>query len=112
MLSRFFLSSRRRHTRLQGDWSSDVCSADLSRSSPSASAASSTRKGRFGRAGMRAPICAASSLPATRRAPFNGSSSLHRKARSEERRVGKEGRRRRRKGKDKVKKKHKRESTR
>src|SRR5256885_8496832 len=27
---RFFLfSSRRRHTRLQGDWSSDVCSSDL-----------------------------------------------------------------------------------
>src|ERR1039457_4402426 len=26
---RFFFSSRRRHTRLQGDWSSDVCSSDL-----------------------------------------------------------------------------------
>src|SRR5205807_7927617 len=25
---RFFFSSRRRHTRLQGDWSSDVCSSD------------------------------------------------------------------------------------
>src|SRR6516162_10975143 len=24
----FFFSSRRRHTRLQGDWSSDVCSSD------------------------------------------------------------------------------------
>src|SRR5205807_5998523 len=24
-------SSRRRHTRLQGDWSSDVCSSDLKR---------------------------------------------------------------------------------
>src|SRR5205807_7861661 len=24
-----FVSSRRRHTRLQGDWSSDVCSSDL-----------------------------------------------------------------------------------
>src|SRR5256885_8843939 len=37
----FFFSSRRRHTRLQGDWSSDVCSSDLtsgllwSRSPPS-----------------------------------------------------------------------------
>src|SRR5256885_6130008 len=28
-LWRFFFSSRRRHTRLQGDWSSDVCSSDL-----------------------------------------------------------------------------------
>src|SRR5256885_12190444 len=29
----FFFSSRRRHTRLQGDWSSDVCSSDLAVSS-------------------------------------------------------------------------------
>src|SRR5256885_3003442 len=29
MLCSFFFSSRRRHTRLQGDWSSDVCSSDL-----------------------------------------------------------------------------------
>src|SRR5688500_19639134 len=28
-LTCFFFSSRRRHTRLQGDWSSDVCSSDL-----------------------------------------------------------------------------------
>src|SRR6267154_5691485 len=27
--SRFFFSSRRRHTRWTGDWSSDVCSSDL-----------------------------------------------------------------------------------
>src|SRR5256885_12195354 len=30
----FFFSSRRRHTRLQGDWSSDVCSSDLHFSFP------------------------------------------------------------------------------
>src|SRR5688500_8066190 len=30
----FFLSSSRRHTRLQGDWSSDVCSSDLESASP------------------------------------------------------------------------------
>src|SRR5256885_12821516 len=29
ILVRFFFSSRRRQTRLQGDWSSDVCSSDL-----------------------------------------------------------------------------------
>ena len=29
-LSAFFFSSRRRHTRLVSDWSSDVCSSDLS----------------------------------------------------------------------------------
>src|SRR5215467_4951209 len=28
-MSFFFFSSRRRHTSLQGDWSSDVCSSDL-----------------------------------------------------------------------------------
>src|SRR5437762_6922373 len=28
-LVRFFFSSRRRHTRYIGDWSSDVCSSDL-----------------------------------------------------------------------------------
>src|SRR5205807_6789457 len=30
----FFFSSRRRHTRLQGDWSSDVCSSDLRLAGP------------------------------------------------------------------------------
>src|SRR5690242_21194682 len=30
MLISFFFSSRRRHTRLTCDWSSDVCSSDLS----------------------------------------------------------------------------------
>src|SRR5437762_12405020 len=30
MLFFFFFSSRRRHTRYIGDWSSDVCSSDLS----------------------------------------------------------------------------------
>src|SRR5256885_13499954 len=30
----FFFSSRRRHTRLQGDWSSDVCSSDLAQPHP------------------------------------------------------------------------------
>src|SRR5690606_39576943 len=28
-ISRFFFSSRRRHTRFSRDWSSDVCSSDL-----------------------------------------------------------------------------------
>src|SRR2546429_6029201 len=28
-VSRFFFSSRRRHTRCSRDWSSDVCSSDL-----------------------------------------------------------------------------------
>src|SRR5205807_4143868 len=40
-LNQFFFSSRRRHTRLQGDWSSDVCSSDLS---PAIARASQPRK--------------------------------------------------------------------
>src|SRR5438876_6868147 len=32
----FFFSSRRRHTRWTGDWSSDVCSSDLSSTNPPA----------------------------------------------------------------------------
>src|SRR5438093_9424952 len=31
LLAPFFFSSRRRHTRLVSDWSSDVCSSDLAR---------------------------------------------------------------------------------
>src|SRR5256885_11585416 len=34
LYARFFFSSRRRHTRLQGDWSSDVCSSDLGKMTP------------------------------------------------------------------------------
>src|SRR5437764_13780768 len=33
ILRLFFFSSRRRHTRYIGDWSSDVCSSDLQRMS-------------------------------------------------------------------------------
>src|SRR5262249_56575632 len=43
----FFCSSRRRHTRLVSDWSSDVCSSDLRRSSETA---------RRIRAGMRCHV--------------------------------------------------------
>src|SRR5688500_20112999 len=39
----FFFPSRRRHTRLQGDWSSDVCSSDLS-PRPGASSRTNGRK--------------------------------------------------------------------
>src|SRR5206468_12285628 len=58
----FFFSSRRRHTRSDRDWSSDVCSSDL-------------RGRRRRRSAPRAPS------PAARRGPS--------RCRSEERRVGK-----------------------
>src|SRR5436305_7193870 len=74
----FFFSSRRRHTRCGRDWSSDVCSSDLS--SPSAD--------------RRVPSARSDATPATswREAArlIRGSSAVSR--RSEERRVGKEWR--------------------
>src|SRR4029077_1802100 len=39
----FFFSSRRRHTRFKCDWSSDVCSSDLSRSGTFRAPESNTR---------------------------------------------------------------------
>src|SRR5688500_20131738 len=67
--SPFFFSSRRRHTRLQGDWSSDVCSSDLELEPKARSLALPSVSGRDALAWTRA-------------------SSLL--VRSEERRVGKE----------------------
>src|SRR5262249_59697791 len=68
----FFFSSRRRHTRLVSDWSSDVCSSDLrSTGSPRLSGARCAGLGRsVGSARPGAPA--------------------RRLRRSEERRVGKE----------------------
>src|SRR5256885_10415023 len=78
----FFFSSRRRHTRLQGDWSSDVCSSDLSfveRIDPGSAAA---------------PICSAGFTDSHwLRAAFGTVAyGFFPARRSEERRVGKEGR--------------------
>src|SRR5256885_5701227 len=50
----FFFSSRRRHTRLQGDWSSDVCSSDLSREAVEELTA------RYRRVGVPTPLLAVS----------------------------------------------------
>src|SRR5256885_11782618 len=44
----FFFSSRRRHTRLQGDWSSDVCSSDLGAREPERQADGRRRSGLSG----------------------------------------------------------------
>src|SRR5205814_3991667 len=64
-----FFSSRRRHTRCLSDWSSDVCSSDLT-----FSVNDSPLAGRDGGKVTSRVIAA----------------RLHREARSEERRVGKE----------------------
>src|SRR5690348_18263387 len=84
----FFFSSRRRHTRWTGDWSSDVCSSDLGQRNQEGMAAIRAVHGEHAR------VCA----PAPRTCAEGGSTgrggvpptvpSLS--SRSEERRVGKE----------------------
>src|SRR5437016_11654446 len=79
----FFFSSRRRHTRLVSDWSSDVCSSDLPTSTPRFSKQNTYSTP--GIAPSSAVRCAHTST--TVRIRDTGSEP---KERSEERRVGKE----------------------
>src|SRR5438045_4909531 len=72
----FFFSSRRRHTRCLSDWSSDVCSSDLRRAAPARADAGCAEQRR--RREQRVPRASVAELPHDDR--------------SEERRVGKEGR--------------------
>src|SRR5207253_5072411 len=76
----FFFSSRRRHTRWPRDWSSDVCSSDLQNVIEALQPLLPELLG--GSADLTV-----SNLTATR-----GSVVVRRGRRSEERRVGKEGR--------------------
>src|SRR5690606_40679384 len=94
MAAGFFFSSRRRHTRFSRDWSSDVCSSDLI-------AVLTGRDIEFKLviAGVwlslaEVPIKTTCAQVGTRHTPFNGFLDIE-DARSEERRVGKEGRARR-----------------
>src|SRR5256885_8221683 len=85
----FFFSSRRRHTRLQGDWSSDVCSSDL----PSYETNGSLAAYCSGvHQVLRASGITNGSVPGslTKLALALLSWSCHSRLRSEERRVGKE----------------------
>src|SRR5256885_13047970 len=87
----FFFSSRRRHTRLQGDWSSDVCSSDLGYSEigsrrsaiiPPRKISTDSTPAKIGRSMKKRDRFTMRSLP--------GAPPAFRAARSEERRVGKE----------------------
>src|SRR5437762_14304343 len=79
----FFFSSRRRHTRYIGDWSSDVCSSDL------------LRRCQLGVSASKALGIAAGERPdpvakiGLENLPINGPERFS-VQRSEERRVGKE----------------------
>src|SRR5205807_6195517 len=90
-----FFSSRRRHTILQGDWSSDVCSSDLLE----LVAHEGQRGSRFGGGGVERDRLLRVGLRS--RIPVRGRQARHREivairqagigaGRSEERRVGKE----------------------
>src|SRR5690606_40318864 len=82
----FFFSSRRRHTRFSRDWSSDVCSSDLVAAlclSGTGCAAGRTRARRR----LAQPVPSLYTCTTL----FNGALTTP-CARSEERRVGKEGR--------------------
>src|SRR5256885_12259245 len=88
-------SSRRRHTRLQGDWSSDVCSSDLLKRSYQESALTDTVDvvvvGYYYGRGARAAWGIGSLLCAVYDKDTDTFPTVTRCAsRSEERRVGKE----------------------
>src|SRR2546430_13365416 len=90
----FFFSSRRRHTRFDCDWSSDVCSSDLSGSHGCSSVRSVRTSVRSGRTALCRARCALfNCLPRGHsfhcRVAEEGAEGGER---SEERRVGKEGR--------------------
>src|SRR5690348_17566336 len=82
----FFFSSRRRHTRWTGDWSSDVCSSDLLMMSFDGLLDSGHKLESHRNAGEAAE----SYLHPPRRSKFGCLAQRKRSSRSEERRVGKE----------------------
>src|SRR2546430_362842 len=91
----FFFSSRRRHTRFDCDWSSDVCSSDLFRAPSSAIASSPVRKSSSSWNSWPTSPSASRSFGETRNGSAcvpSRSASPSQSRRSEERRVGKEGR--------------------
>src|SRR5256885_9060273 len=87
----FFFSSRRRHTRLQGDWSSDVCSSDLDQPDIVDLAVEDLRK--WEQWDLAPKVLALFDKPSHEASIIQRSIiKFALSARSEERRVGKEGR--------------------
>src|SRR5690348_17601490 len=86
----FFFSSRRRHTRWTGDWSSDVCSSDLAQTADGPRAGSRPRPGRDPAAAVG--LRARNALWRDHLSRDTSQGGGARAPRSEERRVGKEWR--------------------
>src|SRR3712207_8391946 len=84
-ISDFFFSSRRRHTRYWRDWSSDVCSSDLAETVAAVAQLSTT-----GRRRRRVVLGAALTAAVLAAVGIGVWRHLEERARSEERRVGKE----------------------
>src|SRR5262245_64242280 len=91
----FFFSSRRRHTRCLSDWSSDVCSSDLTFTDVNAFIGELDKRGELAR--ITEPVDpyleVAAVIDRVSKSPGGGPALLF--ERSEERRVGKEWRSRR-----------------
>src|SRR5690606_40551577 len=93
-LTFFFFSSRRRHTRFSRDWSSDVCSSDLKTVDPPPEIAARIRREQAAVAAAREADDPRTDFTETFMRPLQGrvSGRFGNQRRSEERRVGKEGR--------------------
>src|SRR5438093_6020604 len=83
MVGSFFFASRRRHTSLVSDWSSDVCSSDLTRKYGFADR--DTKLARSAKPYFLVQLCGYAEL-------LRAAQDVLPDRRSEERRVGKEGR--------------------
>src|SRR5436309_13340533 len=90
----FFFSSRRRHTRFSRDWSSDVCSSDLSCRMENAAAAIEAAIEKVLKRGARTPDMQGKKRAVTT-SRMGDLIAAETQKRSEERRVGKECRARR-----------------
>src|SRR5438093_7848752 len=102
----FFFSSRRRHTRLVSDWSSDVCSSDLSLPSTSIEAFDAATSRTIWVQQPTRPTLKEATGQSTRGVTYwrSGADTRIIAVRSEERRVGKECRSRRAPADEKKKK--------
>src|SRR5256886_13127521 len=88
----FFFSSRRRHTRFDCDWSSDVCSSDLFEAVDPGTGGVLSQSSVTATAGFTQGTAFTVPASGAVRLRFGGSGGPRARFRSEERRVGKEGR--------------------
>src|SRR5690348_17872324 len=86
----FFFSSRRRHTRWTGDWSSDVCSSDLAARTPVHEDYFARARGAVAMSRLDTPVRKNDNVLVIAGKDRGKRGRVLRVIRSEERRVGKE----------------------